>query len=86
LFELAKELIEEESVVFEQMMRSDYIGTIDQYNSLYGGVGLDLSYEDPLADLQEWFTNVADQNDQNANYARIRGYLKREFFDKGFVY
>jgi ribosomal protein S20 len=86
LFELAKELIEEESVVFEQMMRSDYIGTIDQYNSLYGGVGLDLSYEDPLADLQEWFTNVADQNDQNANYARIRGNLKREFFDKGFVY
>ena len=42
--------------------------------------------EDPLADLQEWFTNVADQNVQNANYARIRGNLKREFFDKGFVY
>ena len=86
LVELANKLIEEESVVFEQMMRSDYIGTIDQYNSLYGGVGLDLSYEDPLADLQDWFTNVADQNAQNANYARIRGNLKREFFDKGFVY
>ena len=68
------------------MMRSDYLGTIENYNRLYGGVGLVLSNEDPLKDLDDWFSGVEDQSTQQSNYSRIRSNLKREFFDKGFKY
>ena len=83
--DLLNELLDEQSDIFEQLMRADYIATIENYNQLYGGVGLTLSFETPLEDLDRWFEGT-NQSTQQSNYSRIQGNLKREFFDKEFKY
>jgi len=84
--QLTRNLITDQKDFFDQQLRQDYIGTIDRYNDLYGGTNLSLSYENPLADLDTWYSGLADQSAQQTNYARIKSTLKREYFDKGFEY
>lgn len=83
---LTRDLITDQKDFFDQQLRQDYIGTIDRYNDLYGGTNINLSYENPLADLDTWYSGLADQKTQEANYARIKSTLKREYFDKGFKF
>lgn len=83
---LTRNLITDQKDFFDQQLRQDYIGTIDRYNDLYGGTNINLSYENPLADLDTWYSGLADQKTQEANYARIKSTLKREYFDKGFKF
>ena len=84
--QLTRNLITDQKDFFDQQLRQDYIGTIDRYNDLYGGTNINLSYENPLADLDTWYSGLADQKTQEANYARIKSTLKREYFDKGFKF
>lgn len=81
-----RNLINDQKEFFDQQLRQDYIGTIDRYNQLYSGVGLDLGLIDPIADLDAWYAGLEDQATQQTNYARIKSTLKREYFDKGFQY
>ena len=83
---LTRSLINDQKDFFEQQLRQDYIGTIQRFNTLYSGVGLDLSEENPLADLDEWYAGLTDQTAQETNYARIKSTLMREYFDKGFQF
>jgi len=84
--QFTRNLINDQKEFFDQQLRQDYIGTIDRYNQLYSGVGLDLGLIDPIADLDAWYAGLEDQAAQQTNYARIKSTLKREYFDKGFQY
>lgn len=84
--ELTRNLINNQKDFFNQQLRQDYIGTINRYNKEFGGVGLDLSKENPLVDLDEWYAGLEDQKAQERNYARIKSTLMDEYFDKGFQY
>lgn len=79
-------LINNQKQFFTEQLRQDYIGTINRYNESFSGVGLNLSLDDPLGDLEAWYSGIEDQSSQQTNYARIKSMLKREYFDKGFKY
>ncbi len=84
--QFTRNLINDQKEFFDQQLRQDYVGTIERYNQLYSGVGLDLGLIDPIADLDAWYEGLEDQATQQTNYARIKSTLKREYFDKGFQY
>ena len=86
--QLTRNLINDQKEFFEQQLRQDYVGQIDRYNKDNSGIGMLLSYENPLADLDNWYAglSVAEQTAQNSKYGRIRSNLKLEYFNKGFEY
>jgi len=84
--QFTRNLINNQKEFFTEQLRQDYVGTIDRYNQRFSGVGLDLGLDDPIGDLDAWYSGLEDQASQQTNYARIKSMLKREYFDKGFKY
>ena len=84
--QFTRNLINGQKEFFTEQLRQDYVGTIDRYNQRFSGVGLDLGLDDPIGDLDAWYSGLEDQASQQTNYARIKSLLKREYFDKGFKY
>lgn len=76
--EYAKSLIDKQQTFFEQQARSDFEGYLDLQNIRLGATGLDISTEDPLGSLDDWYNNLSpeDQARQTANYSRIKNNLK----------